>query len=342
MIQRLRDFSFTDLNLRMLGGVTIGVVVIVIVGVYAFGRAKPFQHQYEMSGVFTDSGGLKKGDTVRLAGVDVGAVNGVRPDFDSGTVIITWSIKKGVDLGPDMNAAVQLSTLLGGKYLRLSGTVRKPFVASLPASRRRIPIGMTSVPTPLSAVLNNSTRTLEQLDTASINDLLARLGDLATDNASSVPALLQDLTAVASAVNERESQVRQLVSSSQQITATLASKDQALAQLVDSANTVLDVINERRDQLAVLLGSGSDVVSRLTNLITQERQSLDGLLQNLHSVIQTTAERVPDLNRLIPIFYRSFFDFSKAFQQGPWFDALADGLGPVQLQPLLDVLKAIR
>src|SRR3546814_16539737 len=91
-----------------------------------------------MSAVFSDTGVLKKGDDVRVAGVPVGEVTGVHADFEAGQVIVNVEVDEGIDLGPQTRAAIGAATLLGGYYLRLSGPVAEPFLHELPAAERRI------------------------------------------------------------------------------------------------------------------------------------------------------------------------------------------------------------
>src|SRR5687768_15805453 len=91
----------------------IGVVSIVVVLLltYAFGALGLGQRGYTMSGVFAGAGGLKAGDDVQVAGVSVGKVASVRPDFAHGNVIITWKVDRDIELGPRTHADVRAANL---------------------------------------------------------------------------------------------------------------------------------------------------------------------------------------------------------------------------------------
>ena len=241
--------------------------------------------------------GVRSGDIVRLAGVDVGVVSGVDADFEHGNVVIRFKVDRGVDLGPRATAEVSLATILGGRYIKLGGPVERPYLDSLPRARRRIPLARTKVPTSIDQVLNTTTRAVEQLDVERVNELLGQAGDITADNTDAVGQLIADLASVSAAVNQRQEQLTRLVGNAQQVSATLAAKDQALAQLVDNASGLLDVIVKRRDQLDTLLGSGSEVVTTLSNLIAGHRQQLDSILDDLHATLEVTDRHPPASTR---------------------------------------------
>jgi phospholipid/cholesterol/gamma-HCH transport system substrate-binding protein len=334
----LADFSFKDLNRVILGAIAMVVLASVLALVFAVGSLGLLKHTYQMSGVFADSGGMKKGDLVRMAGVDVGTVTGIHPDFQRGQIIITWKVNSGVKLGPQTNAEVVLATLLGGHYLRLSGPVERPYVSSLPGLQRRIPLERTRLPASVNEVLNNATRAIQQLDTTSVNQLLAQLSQVTADNQANLGGLLSNLATVSAAIHQRDQQLRQLVTNTQQITGTLAAKDQALTQLVDNANVLLDTITSRRDQLATLLGSGSQAVTLLSNVVADHRAQLDTILGDLHVALGAVGRQLPQINTGLAFIGPAFAGVVSTSRQGPWVDVVAYGLPALDL---INVLKQI-
>src|SRR5512139_3349896 len=164
--------SLRDVDQRLVAIVSVSVVTVALVVAAVIGQFKLLQGGYEMSGVFTDTAGMKDGDDVRVAGVKAGKVTSVRPDFDTGHIIITWKVDPGVDLGPDTRAEVQTATLLGGRYLKLTGPVAKPYMADLPGGRRKIPLERTSVPFTITDALEGATGITRSLDQKAIDKLL--------------------------------------------------------------------------------------------------------------------------------------------------------------------------
>src|SRR3546814_18282155 len=130
--------SWRDVNQVTLGLVSLLVLAGFLTAAFSFGTLDRFSERYEMSAVFSDTGGLKKGDDVRVAGVPVGEVTGVHADFEAGQVIVNVEVDEGIDLGTQTRAEIGAATLLGGYYLGLSGPVEEQFMHELPEAEPRI------------------------------------------------------------------------------------------------------------------------------------------------------------------------------------------------------------
>lgn len=67
-------------------------------------------------GQFTDSGGLHKGDRVRIAGLGVGTVEGLKIDGDH--IVVKFSIGTNT-IGTESRLAIRTDTILGRKVLEI-------------------------------------------------------------------------------------------------------------------------------------------------------------------------------------------------------------------------------
>jgi phospholipid/cholesterol/gamma-HCH transport system substrate-binding protein len=297
-IRRFHIPSFRDLNQIAIGMVGIIAVAALVTGVFAYGTVGGGGGRYQLSAVFTDTGGIKSGADVRVAGVSVGTVTGVEADFEAGQVILTFDVDDGVALGTDPRAEIAAATLLGGYYLRLYGEITEPYLGSLDAddARRRIGLDHTRNPLSLVGTLSDTTDLLEGIHIEDINAVMAELADATHRNIDLVPELLADLTRIGDAVTAREQQIRDLIGNGETITAALASRDEQLVALVDSATTLLDTIAARRDELATTLGSGSAAVTQLTDLITSHRASIDALLADAHIFLDRVGANIETIN----------------------------------------------
>ena len=77
--------------------------------------------------MFTNVSGLKGGNFVRIAGVEVGKVKDLTLHKD-GTVTVDFAIDKGLPLTEGTRAAVRYENLIGDRYLALEegpGSVRQ-------------------------------------------------------------------------------------------------------------------------------------------------------------------------------------------------------------------------
>ena len=74
---------------------------------------------YEISAEFGSTGGLSKGDDVRISGIKVGRI--VRQDLDPITYAarITISLDPSISIPADSSARITAASLLGGNFLEL-------------------------------------------------------------------------------------------------------------------------------------------------------------------------------------------------------------------------------
>jgi phospholipid/cholesterol/gamma-HCH transport system substrate-binding protein len=311
----------------------IGLVAILaaVTFAYAWGTLGLGQGGYEMSGVFAGAGGLETGDEVQVAGVVVGKVTGISPDFQHGYVVITWKVNDGIELGPQTHADVEAANLLGGQYIKLSGPVVRPYASSLPASRRRIPLSRTSIPYTLNQAINSATGIATQLDTASINKILKEAAALNPPSRDQLATMLKNLGDLTTTLNERAPEVEAIIANSRNLTATLASKDTQLGQLLTYGQSLLGVLAQRRDDLAAALGNGATVVSTLDRVIAQHQADLDSVLKNLHSAVGVlSGPNLAGLNVDMAWLGPTFVQLSETRGNGRWLEGGLSGLGPLQ------------
>jgi phospholipid/cholesterol/gamma-HCH transport system substrate-binding protein len=338
--------SFLDLNKVVIGVISIIAIAGATLGAFAFGALGLLKHTYAMSGVFENANGIGKGGSVEMSGVVVGTVTGVHPDYRQGQVIITWKINRGIHLGNQARADLNLANLLGGEYIKLtSPTQSHPYMDELPAvdkkcepaaaaigsdvlCDRRIPRWRTNTTFTVNGVLGTAATAIQQLDIGTISKVLADLTTTLTATKPNLTPLLLSLEKVSSALNQRDVDFRQLLSNTQQVTSTLAAKNQALGQIVDSAGALLNALSSRRDQLRNLLGSGSDAVIRLSNIITAERDRLVTIVGDLHVAIGAATRNLPAVNQGFAWMGPTFSDLSHVADSGHFLDAVATSFNP--------------
>lgn len=341
-LRRLRVPSWRDVDPVALGLAALVVVGGLIAGVFALGTLDPFADRYQLSAVFPDAGGVKAGNDVRVAGVAVGEVTGVHPDFEAGQVVITFEVDSGVHLGPRTRADVSAATLLGGYYLRLTGPVEEPYLEDLPDddARRRIPLERTSMPVSLISALSDTTNQIEAIDIEAVNAVLSELADGTARNVETTPALIDALATVGSAVSSREDELRDLVDSTSVLTSTLADRDEELVALIDAATVLLDRLQERRDELSVILGSGSEAVATLTTTIEAHRADIDRLLADVHVLLGGVERNLGTINTSLAWSGPLFTLLSRTLSEEGGFNVGIEGLIGTgdQLEALIGIL----
>ncbi|MFA6961280.1 MAG: outer membrane lipid asymmetry maintenance protein MlaD [Opitutaceae bacterium] len=75
---------------------------------------------YALKARFSNAGGLNPGSNVIIAGVPVGRITGVELNPKDYSAIVTFSVRKSVQLPTDSIASIKTTGLIGDKFLALS------------------------------------------------------------------------------------------------------------------------------------------------------------------------------------------------------------------------------
>jgi phospholipid/cholesterol/gamma-HCH transport system substrate-binding protein len=320
--------SFRDRNPYLVGLFSILLLLGLVGFAFSVGILQLFKGHYTARGVFSDASGIKRGDDVKMAGIKVGLVTGIRPDRARGNVIVEFQVDDGVKVADDATAEIALQTLLGTKYLRLGGPVRAPYLASMPAGAREIPRERTKTPFDVFELTKVATTNVNATDTDKLNKLIRSLADVTQGQKEQVAQLLSGITDLSATLNSRDAQLRGLLDRAQQLTGVLAEKDQALVALVDQSKRILDLIDARRGDISQLLRSGNALVSELARILGVNKAQIDVLLKSLHPVVETVKANQAALDRAAGLVGPGFLGLGLSPTHGPWQDVYIQAIGP--------------
>ncbi len=118
MFDRKKQLRWASLKVGIV--ITVTLLIIFFVVVFSGGIQSVFKEKSMLNIYISDVKGLRKGATVRIAGVDVGSVKDIKLSKEHGTVVKV-SIDKNVlsYLRSDAKATIQTIGLLGDKYIEI-------------------------------------------------------------------------------------------------------------------------------------------------------------------------------------------------------------------------------
>lgn len=107
-------------NLKM--GLSVLGIILLIFLIVLFSRDdishKDGGNYYQVFARFNRTDGLQIGNTVRLAGIDIGRVVDAKLD-ENFKAILTFEVKEAVKLPDDSSAAIVSSGIMGAKYIEI-------------------------------------------------------------------------------------------------------------------------------------------------------------------------------------------------------------------------------
>lgn len=271
----------------LIGSVVIVALMFAIVGFSELGIGK---HSYTAN--FTNAGGIRAGDKVRVAGIDKGEVTGTKLDGDH--VKVTLRVDNDVQVTDEGTATIKLSTLLGQRFVEIEqGSGDKP------APNDTIP--NTAVPYDLQKTLEAGVPILAAIDDKQLAESLAGLNT----QLDGVPAIaeptLDALTKMSAVVNNRTDQINQLIKDTDQVTGQVADSQQQLSIIVGQGAQLAGKIQAREQLVTRLLDGLADLMAQSQTLAAQNQNQFAPIMANLNTMSQGLEKNRDNLRKMLDI-----------------------------------------
>lgn len=253
-----------------------------------------YERQWQYSAEFSNISGLKVGDFVRIAGVEVGKVRriSIRPDT---VVVAEFSADNGVVLTRGTRAAIRYEDVVGHRYMEL-----KQGAAGLPHLRpgETIPVDRTEPALDLDALIGGFRPLFRALDPMQVNALSGQLITAFQEQGAAIGSFLDQAGAV---------------------TNTLADRGDLIKEVIDNLNTVLGSLGDQSQQFDKALASFSALINRfaerkidLSNAVTHgdaAAASIADLLAQIRSSFKETVAQSDRANSIVVADHDYFDDF---------------------------------
>ena len=312
-----RPFSSRD-PLRI-GIAGLGAIAIVLLAAFNAASLPLIGGGETYAASFTEAGGLRDGDEVRIAGVRVGKVTDIR--LAGNKVDVDFRITEDVAFGPETGASVRMKTLLGQKYVSLE-----------PRGRGQMKEG-TTIPTSRTVssydiidAFSDLTETTERIDTDLLADSLDTMAREFTDTPANVTLALDGLSRLSRTVASRDTELKALLKAANSVSGTLADQNKVIEKIIVDADLLLAELYERRDAIHTLFTNTSAMAVQVTGLVRDNRAQLGPALQQLRGVLATLRKHEADLTRTIDAMQPFTRVFASTLGTGQWFDTYIQNL----------------
>jgi phospholipid/cholesterol/gamma-HCH transport system substrate-binding protein len=308
----------------------MGTAIVVLVTVAAFQYDKlPFvKNTDDYAAYFSEAGGIKPGNTVRVSGMGVGRVSDIR--LEGTKVRVGFTVRKTVQLGDRTEAAIKTETILGSKMLELTSRGERKLTDTIPLER-------THSPYDLPDALGDLTTTISGLDTAQLSSALTTLANTFKETPADLRPALQGVARFSDTVNSRDAQLRSLLGNANKVSAVLGRRSQQISGLVTNSNALLAALLDERDSLDALMNNLTAVSHQISGLVNDNRTQLKPALDKLNGVLEILDNRKEDIQKTLPKFKRYAMSFGECLGSGPFFKAYVANLIPGQIGgPILD------
>lgn len=276
-------------------GIFVAVAVLITVSVVAtLLDLKLGQPSTGYHAVFANASGLESGDTVRIAGVEVGKVNGVSLVGDRAKVDFT--VASSNHLTTTSTASIQFENLLGQRYLQISAG---PPGGSPLGSGATIPMSRTQPGLDLTTVFSGFQPLLAALDPKQVNDLTGSIIAVLQGESGAVANLVNQTAVLTDNLASRQTVINQILDNLTPLLTNVNTQDSQLGNLIDGLDSLVNGLAGQRQQIGDAVTGLSNLTVNATNLLQNVQPTLDQDLGGLQSVTSELLANQPQLSAVI-------------------------------------------
>lgn len=274
---------------------TVAIVVI-------FGELR-FEKSNSYSAEFANATGLRAGQFVRIAGVEVGKVSKVELTDGDRRVVVRFSIDSSMHLYESTTAHIRYQDMVGNRYLELGRGQGDDRV--LPPGGF-IPLSRTEPALDLDALIGGFRPLFRALDPQKVNAI-----------ASSIVTVFQG----------EGGTINNILDQTAQLTGRLAERDEAIGEVIINLNTVLDTtvkhrkefdatvnnlevlitgLKQRAGPLAAGIAHISQVAGTLGDLLTEDRPVLHDTVNHFDEIATPLVAQQDQIDDLLTKWPKAF------------------------------------
>src|SRR6478672_5370306 len=319
---------FAERNRLVMGAIGLGLTAGIVVIALQYDKI-PFVNQVnDYSAYFAEAGGLTTGARVQVSGLRVGEVSSI--ELDGPRVLVKFTVDNDVRIGDRSEAAIKTRGLLGTKILEVTsrGDGRQDGT---------IPVERTTSPYQLPDALGDLATTISGLNTNQLSDSLRVLAETFSDTPPDLKIAVEGVARFSDTLNERDAQLRGLLTNANKSTAVLAERSGQVVSLIANTNALLAELRSQSAALDQISGNISALSQQLEGFIAENRETMKPAIDKLNGVLTILDNRKERLQKSIKLLDSYAMSLGESVSSGPFFKNYIANLLPGQfVQPFID------
>lgn len=304
---------FRERNPVVIGVIGFAMLALLLVGAFRADQLPLIGGGDTYYANFSEAGGLKTGQEVRVAGVSVGKVKAI--DLQGDKVHVKFLLDKGTRFGTETGAAIKVKTLLGSMYLALT-----PSGPGQLAKGATIPVSRTVPPYDVVAAFSDLSETTDKIDVPQLSKALDEVSALTENTPDDFRGAIKGVSDLSRNLAARDDQVNTLLVNLKKVTGVLNSRNTQLETLFKDSDVLFSAVAARRDSIHNLLVATTELSDQLRALVKDTRADLKPALSQLNTVTDMLRAREGDLDEALRVMGPFDRVFANALGSGPWFD----------------------
>lgn len=302
------------------------VVTVVLIGLLAtlignvrFGASRTYY------GLFSDATGVFTGDRVRVSGVEVGSVKGMRlvSDGDRKVARIEFEVDRSVPVYRDAQLQLRYENIVGQRYLNI---VEKPSSAALASNGTVFGLKQTAPALNLTELFNGFQPLFRALDPERLNTFSFELVRALQGEAGSLQSLMRNTAQLTNTIADRDEVIGSVVGNLNSVLDTVGRRDQKLTALIVQFRNLMSGLAGQSDVIGASLPSLDALLSATAGTLAEVRAPLKSSIGSLRSVAGSLDEDRAVLDQSLQDLPFTMRTLARTGSYGSWFNFYVCGL----------------
>ena len=300
----------------------LGVYTAICLGVLMWlvsliGNIGFFDSRKTYSAELADVTGLFVNDAVKIAGIEVGAVKGIK--VERGKAIVSFEVDDDVELLTQSEVGIRWRNILGQKYLYLyPGTKGEQLEEG-----DRLPLSQSVDGAEVGEFLNAIGPFLQAIDPQDVNAFNQAILEALQGNDEKVRRLIDNAAEVSGTLGSVDTEVGRSIENLDQVLGALAERDEALDSTVTNLSAVSQTLAERNDVLNDAVVQFAAVQAQLRVLLEENRGDIDQTIVNLEAVSEVLRTHRAELDESLRTLPHGLAGYHLISRYGQWFNVRA-------------------
>lgn len=315
-LTRLAVFTAITLTLTGILAQTIGNVTFAKTATY--------------KAVFSDVAGLLTATDVRVAGVKVGQVTGIKI-YQQKQAEVTFTVDKQIRLPRSSRVDIKFANLVGGRFLSVE---EGPGSSMLPENGV-IPMSQTKPGLDLNVLLNGFKPLFQALNPPDVNRLAFEIIQTLQGEGGTINDLLIRTASLTNTVADKDALIGDVIANLNTVLATVDARDNELDQLIVQLQRLFAGLSTDRQAIGDSLAGIDLLTGDLSGLLKDIRPSLKPDIQHLGSLAAQLNSQKSDLTKQLRDLPTRVNEATRTATYGSWFNFfLCKADGNVSYTPL--------
>jgi phospholipid/cholesterol/gamma-HCH transport system substrate-binding protein len=275
-----------------------------------------FQPDHTYKAMFTNVSGLKSGDNVKAASVEIGRVDSLQLQKNN-QILVTFTSNHDVPITKDTTLTVRYQDMLGNRYLEVN---RPTASASALTGNETIPATQTQPALSLDALFNGFQPLFQGLQPAAINQLSAELVSVMQGEGGTIDGLLTTIGSLTNTLANRDKLIGQVISNLNSVLGAVSKHDTELDSLVVNLQQLVSGLSADRNTIGDSLGGIANVSGTLAGLLQQARPDISGTIDKTGQLSTKLNQDTGVLNKQLTDIPQAYQDMSRQGLYGSFFN----------------------